>query len=173
MVLSPVFLKQFKNTAERILHVPGNFTESVLEMAVVIDGVLTREQAETYVPELLGTLKRHSEVFRNVRLNIVEWKSDERIVTQVCPMAMAMLKSFYEEHEQVCERKHFEKLVAYLKLYHARSKLIILITDGAYLVEQEDELAIAMRPFLEKKLMQVVLTEQTETAIRYRFRWTI
>lgn len=173
MVLSPVFLKQFKNTVERILHVPGNFTEPVLEMAVVIDGTLSREQSETCVPELLGTLKRHSEVFRNVRLNIVEWKSDERIVTQVRPMSMAMLKSFYEDYEQVCEQKHFEKLVAYLKLYHARSKLIILITDGAYLVEREDELEIAMRPFLEKKLMQVVFAEQAEPTIRYRFRRTI
>lgn len=171
--MTPVSLQMFKNTVERILHVPGNFTEQNLEMAVVIDGALSREQVEAYVPELLGSLKRHSEVFRNVRLNVVEWKSDEQIMTQVRPMSVVMLHSFYEEYEQVQNPKHFEKLVTYLKLYQARSKLIILVTDGKYQVEHEDELELTMRPFLDKKLMQVVITGQDGLDIRYRFQRTV
>lgn len=166
--MTPVALQQFKNTVERILHVPGNFTGSNLEMAVVIDGSLKKEQAETFVPELLGSLKRHSEVFGNVRLNVVDWKSDEQIQTQVRPMSMVMLKSFYEEYECVRMAKHFEKLAAYLKLYQARAKLIILITDGTYQVGSEEEKKLLMRPFLEKKLMQVTLTEQGGCDISYR-----
>lgn len=173
MNMTPVSLQIFKNTVEKILHVPGNFTEPPLEMAVVIDGKLTREQVESYVPELLGSLKRHSEVFRNVRLNVVDWKSDERITTEVRPLSMMMLHTFYEDYVQVDAHKHFEKLAAYLKLYQARAKLIILITDGSYQVEREEELTMAMRPFLEKKLMQVVLTGMNEMNIRYRFRHTV
>lgn len=168
MSLSPVTLKIFKNTVERILHVPGNFTKPPLEMAVVIDGALDRERVKEYVPELLGSLKRQSEVFRNVRLNVVEWKTDERIETQVRPLSYMLLSGSYGEYEQVCTEKHLEKLAAYLKLFCARSKLIILITDGSYLVGQEEALAAAMRPFLEKKLMQVVLREDGEADIRYR-----
>ena len=125
------------------------------------------------MPELLGSLKRHSEVFRNVRLNVVDWKSDEQIMTEVRPMSVVMLHSFYEDYRQVDATKHFEKLAAYLKLYQARAKLIILITDGSYEVEREEELTMAMRPFLEKKLMQVVLTEMNEMTIRYRFQRTV
>lgn len=168
MNMTPVSLQMFKQTVEKILHVPGNFTEPPLEMTVVIDGRLTKEQVERCVPELLGSLKRHSEVFRNVRLNVVEWKSDAQIVTEVRPLSMVMLHSFYEGYVQVDTQKHFEKLAAYLKLYHARAKLIILITDGSYEVEREEELTLAMRPFLEKKLMQVVLTDDNEINIRYR-----
>lgn len=173
MNMTPVSLQIFKNTVEKILHVPGNFTEPPLEMAVVIDGKLTREQVESYVPELLGSLKHHSEVFRNVRLNVVDWKSDERITTEVRPLSMMMLHTFYEDYVQVDAHKHFEKLAAYLRLYQARAKLIILITDGSYQVEREEELTMAMRPFLEKKLMQVVLTGMNEMNIRYRFRHTV
>lgn len=173
MKLSPLTLMTFKNTVERILHVPGNYTGGILEMTVVIDGSLGRDVVSNYVPELLGSLKRQSEVFRNVRLNVVDWKSDERITTEVRPMSMVMCQSFFSEYEACAGEKHLEKLVAYLKLYHARAKLIILVTDGRYLVEREEEVELAMRPFLDKKLMQVVLGECGEMDIRYRFRRTV
>ena len=41
------------------------------------------------------------------------------------------------------------------------------MTDGKYQVEQEELLQRAMQPFLEKKLMQVVLTGDGAD-IRYR-----
>lgn len=173
MELSPVALLTFKNTVERILHVPGNYTGGILEMTEVIDGALEQEKVSTYVPELLGSLKRHSEVFRNVRLNVVEWKSDERITTEVRPMPIVMCQSFFSEYEKYDTEKHLEKLVAYLKLYHARAKLIILVTDGRYLVECEEEVELAMRPFLDKKLMQIVLDKDGGMDIRYRFRRTV
>lgn len=173
MNMTPVSLQTFKNTVEKILHVPGNFTEPPLEMTVVIDGNLSREQVVCYVPELLGSLKRHSEIFCNVRLNVVRWQSDEQIKTEVRPLSMVMLQSFYEDYIQVEAKKHLEKLAAYLKLYHARAKLIILITDASYEVEHEEELTMAMRPFLEKKLMQVVLRGGNEINIRYRFERTV
>lgn len=173
MELSPVTLMSFKNNVERILLVPGNYTGGILEMAVVIDGALEREKVETYVPELLGSLKRHSEVFRNVRLNVVMWKSDEQIETEVRPMSMVMGRSFFSEYQSCTNRKSLEKLVANLKLFQARAKLIILVTDGKYQVEREDELELAMRPFLEKKLMQVVLGEDGSMDIRYRMKRTV
>lgn len=46
MNLSPVFLMQFKNSIERILHVKGNYSGGILEMAVVIDENLEREQLQ-------------------------------------------------------------------------------------------------------------------------------
>lgn len=164
---SPVFLKTFKNTVERILYVPGNYTGQILEMAVVIDGSLSREQVADYLPELLGTLKIHSEVFRNVRLNVVQWQGDENITCKVSPMSMVQLNSYYEDYQQQPCKKSFEKLISYLRLFQARAKLIILLTDGKYQVEQEELLQRAMQPFLEKKLMQVVLTGDGAD-IRYR-----
>ena len=166
MNLSPVFLMQFKNTVERILHVPGNYKGGILEMAVVLDHNVPRETAQELVPQLFRSLKMHSEVFRNVRLNMVQWESDEKIVNQVTPMSMAGLASYYENYECRQERKDLMKLVQHLKLFQARAKLIILVTDGANEEGSAESLKAAMQPFLDKKLMRIVVGEELE--LQYR-----
>jgi len=166
MNLSPVFLMQFKKTVERILHVPGNYKGGVLEMAVVLDHNVSREAVQDLVPQLFRSLKMHSEVFRNVRLNMVHWESDDTIAGQVAPMSMAGMTSYYEAYECRTVRKDFMKLVQYLKLFQARAKLIILITDGANEEGTGETLKAAMQPFLDKKLMQIIAGE--EMKIRYR-----
>ncbi len=166
MNLSPVFLMQFKNTVERILHVPGNYKGDILEMAVVLDHNVSREAVQELVPQLFRSLKMHSEVFRNVRLNMVQWESDEKIANQVTPMSVAGLTSYYESYECRQVTKDFQKLVQYLKLFQARAKLIILITDGTNEEGSTEMLKAAMQPFLDKKLMQIVIGEALE--IRYR-----
>ena len=167
MNLSPVFLMQFKNTVERILHVPGNYNGGILEMAVVLDHNVSKEQEQELVPQLFRTLKMHSEVFRNVRLNMVQWESDEAIKNQVTPMSMAGLASYYEGYEQQTMCKDMKKLVQYLKMFQARSKLIILITDGVNEEGAAESLKAAMLPFLDKKWMWVVISGDDLT-IRYR-----
>lgn len=172
MNMSPVFLQRLKQTVERVLHVPGNFTEPPLEMALVLDGNLSKAVVMEAVPELLRTLKMHSEVFRNVRLNVVDWQADDKIGNRVAPMSMVMLSSFYEDYIQCKESKHFENLIGYLKMYQARAKLVILLTDGTYQVEHEEVLERVMQPFLDKKMIQVVLQDE-EMQLRYRFVRTI
>lgn len=167
MNLSPVFLMKFKNTVERILHVKGNYTGGILEMAVVIDHSVPKESAQTVVPQLLRTLKMHSEVFRNVRLNVVEWCSDDLITAQVSPMSMAGMSGYYEGYIQQKEKKDILKLVSYLKLFQARSKMIILLTDVECEAFAQDSVKTAMQPFLDKKLMQVVVSGET-LEVRYR-----
>lgn len=166
MNLSPVFLMKFKNTVERILHVPGNYKGGILEMAVVLDHNVPRETAQELVPQLFRSLKMHSEVFRNVRLNMVQWEADEKITNQVTPMSMAGLTSYYENYECRKECKDLMKLVQYLKLFQARAKLIVLVTDGGNEEGAAESLKTAMQPFLDKKLMQVVVGEELQ--IRYR-----
>ena len=159
MNLSPVFLMQFKNSIERILHVKGNYNGGVLEMAVVIDENLEREQLQEILPQLLRTLKMHSEVFRNVRLNVVNWKSDEDISEKAVPMAVAGMASYYSDYEKHSAGKDFLKLVQYLKLFQARSKIIMLLTDGGYIGSMENAKS-AMQPFLDKKMMQIIVTDE-------------
>ena len=167
MNLSPVFLMKYKNTVERILHVKGNYSGGILEMAVVIDHSLPKECVQNIVPQLLQTLKMHSEVFRNVRLNMVEWCSDNVITAQVSPMSMAGMSGYYDGYEQQKVKKDFLKLVSYLKLFQARAKVIILLTDGDIEVLTQESVKAAMQPFLDKKLMQVAVCGDTYE-VRYR-----
>lgn len=166
MELSPVFLKQFKDTAERIFHVPGNYRGGILEMTVVLDGGLSKEEVCGLLPPLLKSLKLHSKVFQNVRFHFVSWKSEEELTDRVCPMMMAMTKGFYEGYECHKEKKRFELLAGYLKKFHARSKLIVVLTDGERYVEDEGALNRELQPFLGKKMMCVECGE--EIRIRYK-----
>lgn len=167
MNLSPVFLMKFKNTIERILHVKGNYNGGILEMAIVLDHSLPSACVQTVVPQLLRTLKLHSEVFRNVRLNMVDWCDNEAITAKVSPMSMAGLSGYYEGYEQQQRKKDFLKLVSYLKLFQARAKVIILLTDADYEIGTEESVKTAMQPFLDKKLMQVVVLGES-LEVRYR-----
>lgn len=165
--LSVVTLMKFKNTIERILHVKGNYQGGILEMTLVVDGSLEVTQRKVLIPKLIGALKQQGEVFRNVRFNYVIWNSDTEIKNKVCPMMLAMTDSFYEEDTHQNNEKHLEKMIDYLKKFHARSKIILLITDGMYQTGSREKVKERMQPFLDKKLM-FVITDNNEITISYR-----
>lgn len=160
MDLSPLWIHQFHNRIEHVLHLPGNFTGPVLEMALVLDHHVPAEQIKETVPALLRALKQQGEVFRNVRFYVVDWQSDAQITTRRCPMLSAMTEQFYQDHVQSVEKKRIELLYQYLKFYHARSKLILLVTDAQYVMEDEAAGNMALKPFLGRKLIQLSMTEK-------------
>lgn len=162
MTPSIIFNKQFTNKVEMILHSPCNIPNKMFEMTVVLDQNLPGQTVEEIVPELLKILKRHSDVFTNVRLNLVRWYNDEIIKNQVIPMSMAMLTSNYEDYEEHKTDKQYQVLMQNLKLFHARSKLIIVITDGKYEKGDEEALRTIMQPFLYRKVMNVVIGDTIE-----------
>ena len=166
--LGVVTLMKFKNTVERILHVRGNYQGGVLEMAVVADCKVSKEQLKSILPKLISALKSQGETFRNVRFNFVSWKSDTEIQNKVCPMMTAFTEEFYQFYVQTDEEKSFLKLVEYLKVFQARAKLIIVIGDKIEITEQKEEIKKSMQPFLDKKLMLVVEISKEQPEIKYR-----
>ena len=167
--------KQLKNHIERVLHVQGNYQGGILEMAVVIDMSMSKEQAAERAKELVSTLKTHSEVFRNVRLNTILWKGDEEFIKAVTPLAMLQMGRFFEDYESAPVKKDWDGLLATLKKFYARSMLIIVLTEAGTLhLEQEAGVLISvdnkaeakenMQPFLHKKM--VVLQYEPELVFK-------
>lgn len=178
--LSMIAMKKFKDTAERILHVPGNYRGGILEMAVVVDTCMQKETLQWILPQLLRGLKQQGQIFRNVRFNYLLWNGFEngfKIETKICPMMQAMQESFYEKYEQEKPHEKFQEkshkdmhnLIQHLKLFQARAKLIILLTDSTFTFWQSEELKKQMQPFLDKKLMLVQIKEE-QIAVFYRER---
>lgn len=151
--------KQLKNTVERILHVPGGYSGGILEMALVCDYHMPLEELKQISGEIVSTLKRHSDVFRNVRLNLLKWIDDEHIVKEVVPMAYVQMGTvFVEEAARGLEAsgpKSLEELTRQLKLYCARCKLVIVITDGSYCIGNVKKAKEHFQPFLHRKMMLV------------------
>lgn len=144
---------QFKNAVERVLHVQGNYTGGILEMAIVIDGSLSAPEAEARTKEVVGILKSQSEVFRNVRLNTILWLGDEAFVKEVTALPLLQMGTFFQNYQNDVRDKQWDGLFALLKKFYARSKLILVFSDTAVCVQDLTEAKNSLQPFLHRKLL--------------------
>lgn len=149
--MGPVMRMSLKNGVERVLHVKGNYTGGILEMTLVIDCSLPEDYVKELSGEIAAILRSHSEVFRNVRLNLLLWFSDEKMTNRVIPISFLQTSGCFSEYCSNPQKKKLEMLAAKLKLFHARSKLVLVLTDEEIYVEDEQLLSQSMKPFLEKK----------------------
>lgn len=140
-----------KNAVERVLHVKGNYNGGILEMTLVIDCGLPKEYVSQMAADIAATLRSHSEVFRNVRLNLLYWWNDEKMENRVVPISFLQMKKCFEEYEPQSGERTLDMLSDRLKLLHARSKLIIILADEAMRVCDRDAVNRNMQPFLGRK----------------------
>lgn len=152
--MTPIQMKLFYNDVEQVLHIPGGLTGGRLsEMTVILDYKLSLEALKENSREIVAVLKQKGDIFRNTRLNVVKWISDEQIITQNMPLSMLGLGKGFEDYIVMPHTgdKNMEVLAGNLKLFHARSKLIILISDGRWQIEKQEILQSNLQPFLHKK----------------------
>lgn len=176
-MFTDVQLLQIKNAVMRILHVPGNYGGGVLEMAVAVDCHLPAEQLKEGCRQIAQMLKK-DETFRNVRLNLIKWSSDEKIEKEVVPMAFLLTGRAFsqdvslevsaeekgEEQKKVVSGresiKTLDELFRQLKLFYARSKVILVLTDGSYHIADRQNVKEHLQPFLAGKLLLLQNGEQ-------------
>ena len=165
MELGMIQLLKMKQGVERILHVPGNYKGGILEMAFVIDCNLSKETAKSSVQAIVKALKSHSETFRNVRLNVLWWKTDEEIITEVLPLPVLQMGTPFDHYEQMAAQKRSDPRLANLKLFQARSKLILLLSEGDFSVESAEGCMDSLKPFLGRKMLLLLddVSQEIET----------
>lgn len=164
--MTPVERLQFKNKVQMALHAPGGpladaahggpksgTGSPVLEMTLIFDCDLEKEEAAEKGKEIITALKQTDEIFRNVRLNAVRWISDETITRGVTAAPILQMGRYFEDYEQHSADKRLEVLMDYLKKFDARSRLLILVTEGKYRVEDAEALKKSLNPFLYRKIL--------------------
>ena len=112
-----------------------------------------KEEAAEKGKEIITALKQTDEIFRNVRLNAVRWISDETITRGVTAAPILQMGRYFEDYEQHSADKRLEVLMDYLKKFDARSRLLILVTEGKYRVEDAEALKKSLNPFLYRKIL--------------------
>lgn len=161
MAFTPVERMQIKNVIERVLHVPGNYSGGTLEMAMVFDCNLPKEFSRQMGKDIATLLKSHSEVFRNVRLNGIRWEEDEVFIKELTSLPLLQMGRYFDTYECVERRKKLELLMEQLKKFYARSKVILLFTDGNYVIENDEIYKANMHPFLYRKLIVIQCCNQS------------
>lgn len=151
-MLSIINKQKFKNYIQTVLHVKGNYKGGILEMAFVFDHFLEEDYVKELSADAASALKQTDEIFRNVRLNVVDWYTDDNISSMVSSLAHVQMGKPFEDWKQVNSNKNIEILCEYLKKFQARSKVIVLFTDGIN-VNDDERLKNALKPFLSKKLI--------------------
>lgn len=157
MVFTPGEKMQIKNAVERALHVPGNYNGGTLEMAMIFDCNLSEECVRETGKAIAVLLKSHGEVFRNVRLNIIWWEGDEELAKEVISIPHLQMGRCFDGYRCIENKKRVELLAGQLKKFYARSKIILLFTDGNCRVEEEELWKENMYPFLYRKLVVIQL----------------
>ena len=157
-MLSNIQILQIKNAIKRVLHVPGNYTGGILEMAIVADYGMSKEELSENVKQIADALKRQDETFRNVRLNLIKWVSDECIIKEVSSLTVLQMGRGLEDYDAYAEapgkeEKSVDELFRQLKLFYARSKVILVLTDGAYKVTDMNSTKAHLQPFLGRKMI--------------------
>ena len=143
--------KNLVNAVERVLHVKGNYSGGILVMTLVVDCGLPREYVRGMAADIASVLRSHSEVFRNVRLNLLYWISEEKLENKVVPFSFLQMSKCFEDYEEQEKEKSLDMLSAKLKLYHARSKLILVLAGKNPVINDAEALRRNMHPFLGKK----------------------
>lgn len=159
MPLTTVQKLQLHNQIERVLHVPGNYRGGILEMALVIDRAYEKAAVQGLCADIINACKRQSDVFRNVRLNMVLWGAGE-IRSEVVAAAHVQIGTYFADYnsEREADDMQTEAVMEYLRKFHARSKLILLLTperERVYRIAQPERVRAAMNPFLKQKLVLI------------------
>lgn len=137
-------------------------------MTIVISSRLDIVSLQENIKAVVDALKRSNEVFRNVRLNLVRAKKEGGFESEVVPLIFLQTGKAFEKTEKYGEDMSIATLsetCSYLKLFHARSKLIFVFADTEYEYGDKEELKEALNPFLKQKLL-LLAGEEPVTGIK-------
>lgn len=84
--------------------------------------------------------------------------------TKVVPMAMLMTGGAFAGYTACPCGKHYEDLFAYLKKFHARSKVVLIFADERNEFVNQGAAREALSPFLKNKLL--LITDQVISGTR-------
>lgn len=150
---------ELNKRVDKILHAPANVTikGQQPEMAFVPDLGSDIDYLNSTLKDAAASLKAHDKIFQNIRSNVVYW-GGEKIATEVTSMSFIQIGKVTEalKSKSTDNLIEFDSLCAYLKLYHARCRCILLFTDSPeriYNIQNKDRAKEGLNPFLKHRLL--------------------
>ncbi|MCM1184640.1 MAG: hypothetical protein NC337_14815 [Roseburia sp.] len=178
MALTPLRILELNKKVDKILHAPSNapVKGQPLEIAFVLDLSADRAWLDETLREMVRALKAHDRIFQNVRSNVV-YCGGGQISTKVTPMSFVQMGRAMEETDAAQAASasdsglHWGALCAYLKLYHARSKCVLVLTLESEIAEGVDiqKVTEGLNPFLKYRMLIITpdkIVSGTELLLR-------
>ena len=145
MALTQFQKLELNKRVDKIFHAPSNAPAKghQPEIAFVTDMSGDIDAVHSSVRDAVASLKAHDKMFQNMRSNMIYW-SDGQITSEVTPMSFILMGRSLDSalasddeivgnpDKNVDKSPNFENLCAYLKLYHARCRCILVFVDCSY-----------------------------------------
>ena len=145
MALTQFQKLELNKRVDKIFHAPSNAPAKghQPEIAFVTDMSGDIDAVHSSVRDAVASLKAHDKMFQNMRSNMIYW-SDGQITSKVTPMSFILMGRSLDSalasddeivgnpDKNVDKSPNFENLCAYLKLYHARCRCILVFVDCSY-----------------------------------------
>lgn len=154
-LFTPIQRMKLINITDNILKSTPNLDRSYLEMAFVFDASLDGEYLKEMTSDIIKALKNHNDIYKNVRTNTLLWYSDDELIKEVTPMPILQMGTYFDKIHNKSGKKTWDFITAQLKLFYARSKIIILIGKDNYDCINEKQVMDNLSPFLKRKLLIV------------------
>lgn len=175
MALTQLQKLELNKRVDRIFHAPSNAPANghQPEIAFVADLSGDMESIHCSVKDAVVSLKAHDRMFQNMRSNMVYWSND-KITSKVTPMSFILMGKASDDFAgnstvvgksdaDVDKFLNFEELCAYLKLYHARCRCILVFLDCSYeelemrkfYITDADKAKQHLNPFLKYRLLLI------------------
>ena len=151
--MTPLQRKEFIDRIQRVLHVPGNYRGGILEMAIVVDYGISEEMLQAACKEMIAALKNCDKIFMNARCNLIKWVDDTDIRKEVSSVGLVQMGRAFADYVPANKNKSLDELLRQLKFFYARSKIIIVLTNGEYVQLDKEAIEAYKKPFLGKKLL--------------------
>lgn len=172
MALTQLQKLELNKRVDRIFHAPANAAvkghEPEIAFAADMSGDL--EFIHSSMKDAVSSLKLHDKMFQNMRSNIVFWNG-HAVSSRVTPMSFILMGKTFEGYEDAADNADgnvdnapdFEGLCAYLKMYHARCRGILLFMDCFYEelerrkfdISDKEKALQNLNPFLKYRLLMI------------------
>lgn len=161
MSLTQLQKLQINKMVDNILSSPSNKIHkgNILELSFVFDESSDKAYLKETASEVAASLKAHDKIFQNVRCNVIHWNKGN-ITSEIKPMILAqpvMQPVSQPAGEPIFQSQSnkpmLDELAAYLKLYQARSRCVIIFTSGEYELGDKEKLKEGLNPFLKTRLL--------------------
>ena len=174
MALTQFQKLELNKRVDKIFHAPSNAPAKghQPEIAFVTDMSGDIDAVHSSVRDAVASLKAHDKMFQNMRSNMIYW-SDGQITSKVTPMSFILMGRSLDSalasddeivgnpDKNVDKSPNFENLCAYLKLYHARCRCILVFVDCSheeleaqdYFITDAEAAKQQLNPFLKYRLL--------------------
>lgn len=186
MALTQFQKMELNKRVDKIFHAPANAAVRGHEPEIAFVANLSGDLdfIHSSIKDAASSLKKHDKMFQNMRSNVVYWKRNA-ICSNVIPMSFILMGKAFSDSgsledivdENVDNTADLDDLCAYLKLYHARCRCILLFMDCScedlerrgFDITDREKVIQSLNPFLKYRLLIVTrdkLVTGTELMIK-------